>query len=294
METLRYLENTIELPSKGRAYTSEMRLIQGTSVAVTKWTTGHHRDLQAVMKSPDVYKIFHWMLERLLVEPHPRSIDLNKFLMSDVLNIFYICKIFTWGPLADYPYECRCGMANNPVINIGELMEKTADDVTDFSADELVLDIPQHQIKLHLPRLADEKRASEYLKDATRRGVVKDADTDARYYRLCSLIDEIDNKSTKSYDQTFKFLMKQDMSVVDRIEKFLEEQDVGIRMDQSEANCSACSKKSILMLGMTPRFFRPPTLGPDDTGEESAITDVSEFLVGDDGEDAALGVGASV
>ena len=277
MNYLHVSGNMIELPSQGKPYDLDaVPLIQGTSVRAKLFLTENQRDFRAVLGSKDIYKAYRLLLDQLMVEPRCNP---DPLLLTDVLAILYLVKIFSWGALTKYEYTCRCGQSNSHELDMSSLMVTYAEEIPNYSAAGIELELTDHKITYHLPTLGDEKKVSNYINHLRKTDRLKGEGVDEQYIRMAQMIDSIDGDEKLSLQAKFNHVMKWRIEDQEYFNEDSAKRDTGIVLDQVDTTCTNCGALNVINLGITPDFFRPGIRRSGADRKENKVDDVQELHV---------------
>lgn len=258
--------SVVTLPSQG-THLDKSVLLNGDSVKVRNFLMEDHRKCSNAAGSLSVYNYFKTVLETFLVEPTSKQINLDDFLMSDLLVVLYSIKAASWGD--DFgldPFRCaRCSNTETPVLKISKFDVLYADEIEGFKTKGLEYELAGHKITCHLNTLSDEGAVQTGLKNLKKMNRLVNVALDESLLRVAQAIDTVDGKSAALLEK-FDSLLKLPPEESEKLSDFIYESDVGIILDNYEVNCPKCGHNNSdeVDLGFTPTFFRPPVFNRAD------------------------------
>jgi predicted nucleic-acid-binding Zn-ribbon protein len=252
--------STVTLPSQNHHFNKDI-LVNGDSVKVRNFLMEDHRKCAGAAATLSIYSYFKTVLETFLVEPSPKQLNLDDFLMSDLLVVLYSIKAASWGDEFGLdPFKCvKCGNTESPVLSISKFDVLYADEIPDFKTKGLEYELAGHKITCHLNTVADEGAVQTGLKNLKKMNKLVNVALDESILRVAQAIDTIDGKQS-SLIQKFESLLKLPPEESEKLSDFIYESDVGILLDTFEVNCPKCgyNNSEEVDLGFSPTFFRPP------------------------------------
>jgi hypothetical protein len=251
-----YQEGNGVLPSLGLPYGDA---VPAGRVTVDPFLIGEQIAVEKIMGSKDAYLFFRTVLGRLLKSP--ADLDLDSLLLSDVYSLLYGIKQLSFGSDLPLSYKCPCGVERSPVIKINELLVRNADEVEkefgQYKSRDLYVKTQNHDIKYHLPTLADERKVQDYIRSLKKSGRSQSPDGETDYIRTAILIDELDGNTELGTPQKYAALTKFTLADGMTFDKHMVEHDTGFVPDQMSDSCTNCGHVVTINPQITPEFFRP-------------------------------------
>jgi hypothetical protein len=252
MGRLNINENNFQLPSRGLAYDLEkVPLINGDSITIRPLTAGDLRYLSSV--GPDTHRAYIGLLSRVVVAPE--NLPFDELLLDDINALLFAVRIRSFGPEYTIGFRCNeCDTAQTQEILLTDALSRDAEEIEDFKANDITVQLTAHKVTAHLACLKDEAKATKLMKELKAFGKIQNEDVDRAYVRLATYIDTIDDKRMPP-KVCFEFLDNSAPGDPEALGAALNERAVGLLPTQPIA-CNSCGTDNEVRLVITPAFFR--------------------------------------
>lgn len=245
-------QEVYQLPSHGIPYQG-INLVGGDSVMIRPMMVGDQR--RAGNSGSDPYQIYSKLLTRTVVQPSMHNC-IDDFLLSDCTAMLWAVRAMTWGPM--YKIDLYCGGCNKKRkhdMDTGMLQTREADEVENYAASGIDVELDRSVVTIHLPKMRDIKMVASNVSKLVRAKILEaDNEADKSFVQAAGYIDQINGKPV-SLTEAFQFIEEIHQQDFDRILAVIDEQDTGVLPNQV-VTCS-CGRDVDIALTVTPEFFRP-------------------------------------
>jgi hypothetical protein len=171
-----------ELPSKGFYLSWKDKLFDDGKIKLRPYLAGDFTGI--VKRGKSNHEIFYTLLNKAIVDPDFKDINVNDLTLGDVYSILLASRIVSLGPTLPMKYQCgNCGKNQDYMIRLDELEVTTPEEIKDFSFDnnEFILS-DEEIVRFRIQTLEDEKVVNKFLNRLAKKDDVTILDhQDARY-----------------------------------------------------------------------------------------------------------------